>query len=215
MANRQVHEHAGHEDDGPLPERQRSGTAGGTRPRYSVVRVRPPGAPRPSAIGRPAPGAPQPPAAASCFFAGRTSRRRPVRVVLVLLRGADSTLPHSASSSERIERLVVGDAAVGGDVLHVRRAAAVQRREHRPPGAGSSRPPPCRTPSRTRPAARPSRRSACPPRVKPTARPRQAQHELRHPHPEGARRQIVPALVDEHQEARARSWRTGSSGQYP
>ena len=32
------------------------------------------------------------------------------------------------------------------------------------------------------------------------ARPRQAQHELRHPHAERARRQIVPALVDEHEE---------------
>lgn len=53
-----------------------------------------------------------------------------IRVVLVLLRGTGAASPvHQLI--ERLKRILIGNAAIAGYILHVRRAPTVQRRQHR------------------------------------------------------------------------------------
>ena len=120
-----------------------------------------------------------------------------IRVVLVLLRGTGAASPvHQLI--ERLERILIGNAAIAGYILHVRRTPTVQRRQHRLQMRAH--------------LARLHAAHACitaqqngrdaelrTPFLEADVGARHAQHELGDAHAEGARRQIVAAFVDDHQ----------------
>ena len=122
-----------------------------------------------------------------------------IRVVLVLLCGTGAASPvHQLI--ERLERILVGNAAIARDILHVRRAPTVQRRQRRlQMRAHLAR----LHAAHARITAQQNGRDAelRAPFLEADARARHAQHELGDAHAEGTRRQIVAAFVDDHQDA--------------
>ena len=119
-----------------------------------------------------------------------------IRVVLVLLRGTGAASPvHQLI--ERLERLVVGDAAIARDILHVRRAPTVQRRQHRlQMRAHLARLHTAYACITAQQNGRDAELRA--PFLEADVRAGHAQHELGDANAEGARRQIMAAFVDDH-----------------